>query len=60
MDRHNAAICPGVTIGSGTVIGTGSVVVKDIPSGVVAAGTPCRVIRKITDDDKIKDENISF
>lgn len=56
----NATICPGVTIGSGTVIGAGSVVVKDIPSGVVAAGNPCKVIRKITDDDKIKDEDIAF
>lgn len=56
----NATICPGVTIGNGTVIGAGSVVVKDIPSGVVAAGNPCKVIREITDDDKIKDEDIVF
>lgn len=56
----NATICPGVTIGDGTVIGAGSVVVKDIPSGVVAAGNPCKVIRKITDEDKIKDEDIAF
>ena len=44
----SAVICPGVTIGDNTVIGAGSVVTKDIPSGVVAAGNPCRVIRKIT------------
>lgn len=56
----NATICPGVSIGDGTVIGAESVVVKDIPAGVVAAGNPCRVIRKITDDDKIKDEDIAF
>lgn len=56
----NATICPGVTIGNGTVIGAGSVVTKDIPSGVVAAGNPCRVIRKITEKDKIKDEDILF
>lgn len=56
----NATICPGVTIGNGTVIGAGSVVVKDIPSGVVAAGNPCKVIRKITDDDRIQDEDIIF
>ena len=43
---------PGVTIGDNVVIGSGSVVTKDIPSGVVAAGNPCRVIRKITDEDK--------
>jgi len=42
-----AIICPGVTIGPKTVIGAGSVVTKDIPEGVVAAGNPCRVIRRI-------------
>ena len=47
----NSVILPGVTIGDGTVIGAGSVVTKDIPGGVIAAGNPCRVIRKITDDD---------
>lgn len=40
-------VCPGVTIGDDTVIGAGSVVTKSIPAGVVAAGNPCRVIRKI-------------
>jgi acetyltransferase-like isoleucine patch superfamily enzyme len=43
---------PGVTIGDNTVIGGGSVVVDDIPSGVVAAGNPCKVIRPITEKDK--------
>lgn len=43
-----AIICPGVTIGSGTSIAAGSVVVRDLPSGVVAAGNPCRVIRPAT------------
>ncbi len=47
----NVVICPGVTIGSGTVIGAGSVVTHDIPANVVAAGSPCRVIREITDED---------
>lgn len=37
----------GVSIGNGTTIGAGSVVTKDIPAGVVAAGNPCRVIREI-------------
>ena len=44
----------GVTIGSNTIIGAGSVVNKDIPDGVIAAGNPCKVIRKITDADKKK------
>ena len=48
----NVVINPGVTIGENTVIGAGSVVIKDIPSGVVAAGNPCKVIRKITEEDK--------
>jgi maltose O-acetyltransferase len=42
-----AIICPGVTIGSRTVIGAGSVVTRDIPADVFAAGNPCRVIRKL-------------
>lgn len=42
-----AIICPGVSIGSAAVIGAGSVVVKDIPAGVLAAGNPCQVIRAI-------------
>jgi maltose O-acetyltransferase len=42
-----AIICPGVTIGSRAVIGAGSVVTRDIPDGVFAAGNPCRVIRAI-------------
>jgi maltose O-acetyltransferase len=40
-------ILPGVTIGSNVIIGAGSVVTKDIPSGVFAAGNPCVVIRNI-------------
>ena len=44
-----AIICPGVKIGSKSVIGAGSVVTRDIPEGVVAAGNPCRVIREITE-----------
>ncbi len=49
----SAVINPGVTIGSNVVIGSGSVVTHDIPDNVVAAGNPCRVIRPITDADKI-------
>ena len=43
----NAVINPGVTIGANAVIGAGSVVTKDIPSNCVAAGNPCRVIRRL-------------
>ncbi|WP_332670848.1 sugar O-acetyltransferase [Aromatoleum sp.] len=42
-----AVICPGVRIGSRTVIGAGSVVTKDVPDDVFAAGNPCRVVKKI-------------
>ena len=49
----NAVINPGVTIGSGVVIGSGSVGTKDIPDHVVAVGNPCRVLRKINEEDKI-------
>lgn len=43
----SAVICPGVTIGDRAVIGAGSVVTKDIPSDVFAAGNPCKVIREL-------------
>lgn len=47
----HVVVNPGVTIGDHTVIGSGSVVTRDIPSNVVAAGNPCRVIREITDEE---------
>ena len=43
----SAVVCPGVTIGSGSTIGAGSIVVKDIPAGVVAVGNPCKVVRQL-------------
>jgi len=48
----HTVINPGVNIGSDVVIGSGSVVTKDIPDHVVAVGNPCRVLRKITDEDR--------
>lgn len=52
-------ICGGVTIGDNVVIGAGAVVTHDIPSGVLAAGIPCKVIRKLTESDSIyKNKNI--
>ena len=50
----NTVICPGVHIGNNVVLGAGSVVTKDIPDWSVAAGNPCRVIRKITEADQRK------
>lgn len=50
----NSVINPGVRIGSNVVIGSGSVVIKDISSGVIAAGNPCRVIRKIDASEEQK------
>lgn len=58
-----AIVMPGVTIGDDTVIGAGSVVTKDIPSGVVAVGNPCKVMRKISERDYkyyFKDKKIGF
>jgi maltose O-acetyltransferase len=42
-----AIICPGVRVGARSVVGAGSVVTRDIPAGVFAAGNPCRVIREV-------------
>lgn len=52
----NVIVLKGVTIGSNSVIGAGSVVTKDIPSNVVAAGNPCRIIKPL-DDSAIKELN---
>src|SRR5690606_10792411 len=46
----SAVICPGVTIGDRSVIGAGSVVTKDIPADVFAAGNPCKVIRNLAQE----------
>ncbi|MBE7057069.1 MAG: sugar O-acetyltransferase [Ruminococcaceae bacterium] len=48
----NVVICPGVHIGDNSVIGAGSVVTKDIPEWSLALGNPCKVIRRITEEDK--------
>ena len=56
-------VMPGVTIGDNVVIGAGSIVTKDIPSNVVAVGNPCRVLREITENDRIyyrKDKKIEI
>ena len=50
----HVCVLPGVTIGDDTVIGAGSVITKNIPANVLAAGNPCKVIRKITEEDKDK------
>ena len=52
MFGGSCVILPGVTIGDNCVIAAGSVVNKDIPSGVIAAGNPCKVIREISEDDR--------
>lgn len=54
----NSVILRGVTIGQGAVIGAGSVVTRDIPPQVIAAGNPCRVLRPITEADRIAETEI--
>jgi len=48
----NTCIMPGVTIGNNVVIGGGSVVTKNLPDNEIAVGNPCRIVRKITEDDR--------
>ena len=48
----NAVVLPGVTIGSNSVIGAGSVVTRDVPPWSIAVGNPCKVVRKITEQDR--------
>ncbi len=48
-----AVLLPGVTIGDNTVVGAGSVVTKDLPANVVAVGNPCRVLREISERDRL-------
>ena len=45
-------VLPGVSIGDNTIIGTGSIVTKDIPANVIAVGNPCKVIKEITEADR--------
>lgn len=49
----NSVILPGVNIGDNSVIGAGSVVTKDIPANVIAVGNPCKVLRKIDENDLV-------
>lgn len=56
----NATVCPGVTIGDNSIIGAGSIVTRDIPPNVFACGVPCKVIREITDKDRIGIPQLSF
>ena len=49
----NVTVCGGVTIGKGCVIGAGSVVTRSIPAHSLAAGNPCRVIRTLTEEDRM-------
>lgn len=48
----NVVVLPGVTIGEGTVVAAGSVVTRDLPPRVLAAGNPCRVLRPLTERDR--------
>ena len=56
----NVTICGGVTIGEGCVIGAGSVVTRDIPSNSLAVGNPCRVIREISENDRMSADMVYF
>ena len=54
------SVLPGVTIGDNTIVGAGSVVTHDLPSNVLAAGNPCRVLRPITAADRTEFTGMRF
>ncbi|MDD3347802.1 sugar O-acetyltransferase [Oscillibacter sp.] len=54
----NTVVLPGVSIGSGTVVAAGSVVTRDLPEDVLAAGNPCKVLRALTEGDRAKWETL--
>jgi len=56
----NVSVLPGVTIGDNTIVGAGSVVTHDLPSNVLAAGNPCRVLRPITAADRTEFTGMRF
>lgn len=56
----HVTVLPGVTIGDGSVIGAGSVITHDIPARVVDAGNPCRVLRAVTEKDRLPDDALPF
>lgn len=56
----NVVVLPGVVIGDNSVVGAGSVVTRDVPPSVLAAGNPCRVLRAITDADCLTDGEIKL
>ena len=60
LDTSPIHIGEDVFIGPKCVIAAGAVVTHDIPAGVVAGGVPCKVIRPITEEDRIREENILF
>jgi serine acetyltransferase len=53
LDRRGHQYQSGVTIGDNSIVGAGSVVTKDVAANVIAAGVPCRVIRSITEADRV-------
>ena len=55
----DVTILPGVTIGRGTVVGAGSVVTRTVEPGVLVAGNPARVLRRISEEDRL-DESVIF
>lgn len=52
----NVTLLPGVSIGDGAIIGAGSVVAKDIPANTIAIGNPCKVLRPISEADRVTSE----
>lgn len=54
----SVVIVPGITIGDNSIIGAGSVVTKDIPANIIAVGNPCKILREISEEDKIREKKL--